>query len=398
MAARPAIETLVTQPFIWILAAGGFASTFSGRAVEPMIALIARDLTAPFESVALLAPAFALPFAFIQLILGPIGDALGKERVMKVCAVLLTITLVGCALAPDLSLLVVLRVVGGMTAGGVIPLAIALVGDRVPIAGRQVAISRLLIAIISGQLAGSSLAGILALAIGWRGVFWLSAAMMAVASVFTMVGFRATPAGSPLDLHEALRRYRGILLNPRARALFLFVFLEAIAIFSIGPYLAGLFEARAAGGAAEAGIALGGFAIGGLAYSALVQWLLRTLGLSRMLVLGGLLSATALLVLGLAGPWHVDAAAMAVLGTGFYMLHNSFQTQVTEIAPEARASAVALHAFSFFGGQALGVVLFGAGLGSVGLFPSLAAAAVLIMGVGVASARVLSRPLPARTG
>ena len=29
--------------------------------------------------------AFALPYAFIQPILGPVGDALGKERIMKVC-------------------------------------------------------------------------------------------------------------------------------------------------------------------------------------------------------------------------------------------------------------------------------------------------------------------------
>ncbi len=36
------------------------------------------------------------------------------------------------------------------------------------------------------------------------------------------------------------------------------------------------------------------------------------------------------------------------------MLHNSFQTQVTEVAPQARGSAVALHAFSFFSGQQSG--------------------------------------------
>ena len=52
---------------------------------------------------------------------------------------------------------------------------------------------------------------------------------------------------------------------------------------------------------------------------------------------------------------------MLGMGLGFYMLHNTFQAQVTEVAPKARASAVALHAFSFFCGQALGVVLMGVG-------------------------------------
>jgi predicted MFS family arabinose efflux permease len=74
------------------------------------------------------------------------------------------------------------------------------------------------------------------------------------------------------------------------------------------------------------------------------------------------------------------------------MLHNSFQTQVTEVAPQARASAVALHAFSFFVGQALGVVLLGLGLRTLGQAPSLLVAAAVILAVGIVAARVIARP------
>lgn len=50
---------------------------------------------------------------------------------------------------------------------------------------------------------------------------------------------------------------------------------------------------------------------------------------------GGAVSGGALLVVGLAGSWQADAAALTALGLGFYMLHNTFQVQVTEVAPEA---------------------------------------------------------------
>ena len=380
------------RSFIWILASSGFASTFSGRAVEPMVGIIARDLATPVETAALLAAAFALPYAFIQPILGPVGDALGKERVMKVCLALLVLALFGSTLAPDITTLFALRIVAGAAAGGVIPLALALVGDRVEMARRQVAISRLLIAVITGQLVGSSLAGILAAFIGWRGVFVISAVMMVVAFVATLTGFRNAPRGAAFDLGTALRRYGEILRNPRARLLFGFVFVEAIAVFSIFPYLAPLLEERGQGGSAEAGLALAGFAIGGLVYSALVRWMLATLGLRLMLVAGGIISAAAFLAFGLAGSWQMDTLAMLALGTGFYMLHNSFQTQVTELAPQARASAVALHAFSFFCGQALGVVVFGFGLRAIGLLPSMAISAVAILLVGLAAAATLTRP------
>jgi MFS transporter, DHA1 family, inner membrane transport protein len=380
------------RSFIWILASSGFASTFSGRAVEPMVGIIARDLATPVETAALLAAGFALPYAFIQPILGPIGDALGKERVMKVCLALLVLALIGSTLAPDITTLFALRIVAGAAAGGVIPLALALVGDRVEMARRQVAISRLLIAVITGQLIGSSLAGILAALIGWRGVFVISAVMMVVAFVATLTGFRNAPRGAAFDLGTALWRYGEILRNRRARLLFGFVFVEAIAVFSIFPYLAPLLEERGQGGSAEAGLALAGFAIGGLVYSALVRWMLATLGLRLMLVAGGIISAAAFLAFGLAGSWQMDTLAMLALGTGFYMLHNSFQTQVTELAPQARASAVALHAFSFFCGQALGVVVFGFGLRAIGLLPSMAISAVAILLVGLAAAATLTRP------
>jgi predicted MFS family arabinose efflux permease len=309
------------------------------------------------------------------------------------CLAILVLALLGSVFAPNASLLFAMRILAGLSAGGVVPLALALLGDRVEMAQRQIAISRFLVAVIVGQLAGSSLAGLLAEGVGWRGVFGLSTTLMLVALAATLGGFRrATPAGR-FDPSLALVRYRDIIGNVRARTLFLLVFTEAIAIFGIFPYIAPLLEADGKGGAAEAGIALGGFAIGGLAYSALVGWMLRRLGLGRMLVAGGILAGAALLAIGFVSDWKGDAGAMVALGLGFYMLHNSFQTQVTEIAPQARASAVALHAFSFFCGQALGVVVVGFGLRAAGQLPTMALAALLIVGVGLVAAATLTRPV-----
>jgi predicted MFS family arabinose efflux permease len=385
-----------SRRLILILAAGGFASSFSSRALEPLVGVVARDLATSVETIALLSAAFALPYAFIQPVLGPVGDALGKERVMKACLSILALSLAASAAAPNAGSLFVLRVVSGAAAGGVIPLALALLGDRVPMAERQVAISRFVVAIITSQLAGASLAGFLAAGIGWRGVVGLSSGLTLAALAATLVGFRGRAQAGAFDLGVAIERYRGIAANPRARALFLFVFCEAIAVFGVFPYIAPLLEARGGGGPAEAGLALAGFAIGGLAYSALVAWMLRRLGLRRMLAGGGILGAAALTTVGLAGHWTSDAAAMVILGFGYYLLHNSFQTQVTEVAPQARASAVALHAFSFFLGQSIGVVAMGLGLRMLGQLPSLLLAAALILAVGLMASRVIGRA-PRRT-
>ncbi|WP_262031384.1 MFS transporter [Microvirga sp. Mcv34] len=387
-----------SRNLILILATSGFASTFSGRAVEPMVGIIARDLGSNPQTIALLSAAFALPYAFIQPVLGPIGDALGKERVMKVALSILFLALACSFFAPNAATLFTLRVIAGAAAGGAVPLSIALIGDRVEMARRQVALSRYLVAVIMGQLAGSSLAGLLAEAIGWRGVFGLSTLMMALALAVTVIGFRGALPGGRFDPGTAIQRYRGILSNPRALFLFGSVFVEAIALFGVFPYIAPLLEERGGGGAAQAGFAIGGFALGGLVYSALVSWMLRRLGIGRILLGGGFFAGAALLVLGTGGDWKLDAAALLLMGLGFYMLHNTFQAQVTEVAPGARASAVALHAFSFFCGQALGVVLMGFGLRNIGLMASTSVAALVIVCVGVTAAAVLGRsPKPPAT-
>jgi len=357
---------------IVILACAGFGSTFALRSFEPLVGVIARDFASDPHRVALLSTAFALPYALIQPILGPVGDALGKERVMTGC--------------------LALRMLAGAAAGGCIPLSLALLGDRVPMASRQVAIGRFLVAVILGQLSGSTFAGLIEAAIGWRGVAGVTAVVAGLACVAVALGFPAggrAPARRPA-FGAALANYRTILANPRARVLFGAVFVEAIAIFGVFPHLAPLLEARDAGGPREAGLALAGFAVGGLGYAACVGLLVRRLGLARMLIGGGLVCAASLLVVGLAGSWQGDCAALTAMGFGFYMLHNTFQTQVTEVAPKARGSAVALHAFSFFCGQALGVAILGEGLLVLGQFGALAACAVTILALGLVTASRLS--------
>ncbi|MFL5006235.1 MAG: MFS transporter [Microvirga sp.] len=385
----PALDRSVRR-MILILAVSGFASTSAGRSVEPLVGVIARDLRSDPHTVALLATAFALPYAFIQPILGPVADALGKERIFPICLGTLAVAMALCAAAPTIELLFGLRVLAGMAAGGVIPTSLGMIGDKVAMASRQVAISRFLAAVILGQLAGSSVSGLLAAWIGWRGVFGLAAALTAVAALGAILGFRESRRPPErLSLAEALERYRRVLTNRRARFLYAFVFVDGMAFFGLMPYVAPNLEAHAAGGPFEAGLVLAGFALGGLLYSALVTWLLRVLGLGRMFVSGGCAAGAALLGLAFGQGWILEAALMVALGTAFYMIHNSYQTQVTEVVPDARASAIAFHAFSFFIGQALGVALFGAGIGTLGWTASLTIAAVTAVALGAVSAWVL---------
>jgi DHA1 family inner membrane transport protein len=99
-------------------------------------------------------------------------------------------------------------------------------------------------------------------------------------------------------------------------------------------------------------------------------------------------------VIALRMPWLVEFANFILLGFGFYLLHGCIQVYVTELAPSARGSAMAGHSFFFFVGQAVGPVVYGLGLGSVGIVSVLLVGAVMLTATGWICALRLRRTVP----
>ena len=142
----------------------------------------------------------------------------------------------------------------------------------------------------------------------------------------------------------------------------------------------------------EAGFVIGAMAIGGVIYALAVRRILALLGGQlNMIRAGGLIAAAGFVLAALPLTWPQLTAAATIIGIGFYMIHNSLQTQATELAPSARGAAVSLHAFCFFLGQAAGPPLFGLGITSLGAETTLIIAAATMATLGLALANLLTK-------
>jgi predicted MFS family arabinose efflux permease len=360
-----------------------FAGALATRATDPVVADIAMDFGTTAAQAALLGTAYTLPFALVQPILGPVADAVGKRRVVTICVGLLCVMLALCAVAASLGWLMAFRALSGVAAGGMMPLTLAIMGDAVPLKDRQVALSRMLVFGISGQIAGGAIAGPIAAVAGWRGMlaFCAVAAVVGLAALVAAARSATPEAVTRYDPVVAAKRYRTILRNPQAIPLYATVAVEGGLVFGSFPFIAPLMIARGIGGTTEAGLAIGAFGIGGLGYAALARPLLNRFGPAHVVRIGGILGFVALAGLGAAPALGVAVAAGFLLGMAFYMIHNAIQVRATELSPQFRGSAVSLHAFSFFTGQSLGPVAFGLGAATIGLGASLGVAAVLLMGL-----------------
>lgn len=337
--------------------------------MDPIVPQIAREFAADPHTIALVASAFAIPYALSQPVLGPLGDTVGKTRIIKIGLGVLLASLLVSAFAPSEEILFASRVVSGAAGGGVIPVAFAILGDRLDISERQVGLSRVLAVMLTALLVGSIGSGLTADLFGWRIVLAISAAITGAAFIVTLVYLqpRAGRTSKAFSVSQILTGYGQVFANPRAKICFSAVFIEGVIIFGFLPYIAILLEQRGAGGIREAGFVLAGMGLGGILYATTVPILLRYLrDMFNLIRVGGALTGIGFIGVAAGGPWWAEAASFVLIGFGFYAVHNSLQTQATELAPNNRGSAVSLHSFFFFLGQAAGVPFYGLALDNVG--------------------------------
>jgi predicted MFS family arabinose efflux permease len=370
-----------------------FASALFMRATDPVIPQIAVGLNVELTTAALLTTGFTLPYALVQPLLGALADMFSKARLMLLCLFIVASASLVCGFAPNFETLFAARMVAGAAAGGVIPISFALVGDKIPVAGRQVAMGRLLFAIMTGNLLGATFAGVITDLVSWRGVFFATGGFGLLVLAAAIPGFRSfSEATRSFDLSTLVPNYVSIFRNPLAKICFGAVFFEAVFMYGCFPYIATMLHQAGETRASIAGIVIAGFGIGGAVYGASVSRVLPWIGEQRMMRLGGATLGFCLVVIAARVPWPVEFMNFALLGFGFYMLHAVIQIYASELAPAARGTAMALHSCFFFIGQAVGPVIYGAGLDTIGLSPVLVFGGAVLVGVGLVCAHYLRRP------
>ena len=375
--------------YLFLLATCCFIGSLSLRLLDPLVPEIARELQTTPESVALLSTAFLLSYAVAQPLVGSIGDAFGKVRVLKVCSWALGVMLVVMALAPSIEVLYVARILGGVFGGGVFTIALAIVGDRVASNERQVAMSNLIMASQWAQLFGIIGCGLVASFIGWRLAVGVAALAAILASVMLARNLKPRPGAVriPFDLRRIRTSFATLLANPQASTCYAGVFFDGMAVMGSLPFVALLLEQNGQGGLTEASFVIAGMGCGGLLYTLTVRRMLPLLGgMLNMLRYGGVLCAVGLAAVAQVGIWPLQMVAYTVAGLGFFMLHASLQAQATDVAPELRATSISLHSTFFTLGTAIGPVLYAVGIHAIGAKASILLGALAILVVGMFTA------------
>jgi YNFM family putative membrane transporter len=179
----PAPITGSASAAILALAVASFASQALVRAADTLLPQIAADFAVSAGAASIVITAYALTHGSMQFITGPIADAFGKYRTVALACALSAATVTACGLARTLDTLTLARFFSGLTVAWILPISLAFIGDVVPYEQRQQVLGRFLAGQVLGQLFGQAAGGIVGDWFGWRTVFLLLAAMLAVAAV-----------------------------------------------------------------------------------------------------------------------------------------------------------------------------------------------------------------------
>ncbi|MCB2001859.1 MAG: MFS transporter, partial [Rhodoferax sp.] len=179
-----------TQRTVLLLSFATFSSMVAQRICDAMLPELARSFDVGLAQAAAVVSMFAVVYGVAQLVYGPLGDRLGKFRIVAWATLACGVGSVLAALAGSLNALVLARMATGLGAAAVIPLALAWIGDNVPFDELQQTIARVglgtTLGIGVGQLAG----GMLTQTLGWRWAFVFMAALFGVVGTLLLLDWR----------------------------------------------------------------------------------------------------------------------------------------------------------------------------------------------------------------
>ena len=383
---------------ILLLSFATFSSMAVQRICDAMLPELARVFSVSLGQAAQVVSVFAVVYGAAQLFYGPMGDRLGKFRIVTFATLACSVGSVVAVFASSLSMLVVARVMVALGAAAIIPLAMAWVGDMAHEAQLQETLAKVGLGSTLGIVGGQLLGGLLTDVLGWRWAFGFMAVLFLVVGSLLFVNWRAQQrvVAEPTEDKQVLRpgfvaQALTIITGRWSRVVLIVAFMEGATGFGVLAVWASHLHDALGLSLTSAGAIVALFGLGGVAYMATARHLISRLGQPGLTKLGGTLVGVAALVVAFTPYWVLALPACLVGGFGFFMLHNTLQTNAAQMTPEARGTAVSLFAASLFLGQSVGVFFAAKLIDRMGSGAVVAAGGVLVLAVGVYFSAALGR-------
>jgi AAHS family benzoate transporter-like MFS transporter len=127
------------------------------------------------------------------LVAGTLADRIGRRKLVVASVIWFSVAMILCAIAPSLTVFIVVRVLGGVGLGALFPVVTALVMEFAPPNRKAIAYSLTLFGYLAGGIVAGVLGFLLIPSLGWRSMFWIGAIPLLLVPV-VIVALPESPA------------------------------------------------------------------------------------------------------------------------------------------------------------------------------------------------------------
>ncbi|MCX8683205.1 MFS transporter [Gilliamella sp. B2889] len=176
------------------LLAACVAFQLNASMLSPVLVTIAKELGTNDAAVGLSQTSFFTAAALFSLFLPRLSDIKGRKKVLSAMLIIMTLGTVIAAIAPNIEVLYVARIIQGVS-GPVVPLCLLMLSFEVKDV-KQYGMLMGIITAVNGGIAGvdAIAGGLLATHFGFRSVFWIIAIVAAISAFFV---YRFAPESQP---------------------------------------------------------------------------------------------------------------------------------------------------------------------------------------------------------
>ena len=352
------------------------------RILAPVLPSISASLGSPPGIVGLAMTTYSLAYGTGQLLYGPLSDRRGRIAVVRVAGLAFSACCVLSALASTTWQFIAARLLAGAFAGAVIPLTLVYIGDTVEYGQRQMVLGRFS-ALTSCALAFSaSIGGTIAYLVSWR-IMLIGYGVLALIPVCLMWRHEPVRPRAGATPANTAGEFASLCRDPRARAVYLAVFLEGSLVWGGATYIGTFGIVRHGLDQFTVGLLFALVGVGTMGGGLFVGRIRRVLSENALARVGGSLMGAGYVLLIPRWPWPLFAVSMLLLGLGYAGLHTTLQVRGTELSAASRGTAFALFAFFLFAGIAIGTGVLGRLVDRGSYEAAFAAAGIGLAGIGL---------------
>ena len=336
---------------------------FQAYMIAPLIPKLATIFNVSEQRIGLIVPAYMLAYGVSVLFYGFISDKFGRKRILQISLLAFIVLTAITALVQSASQLILLRLLTGLGASGVVPMSLALVGDLFKPSERGRPLGLLFAAMEGGMALGSTAGVMLEPYTGWRMLF-LATALLAALALWIQVarmGWKQEPHKSGhTSLKNMLGGFYRLLAFRRGLRTYLFVFWNGIFHSGIYTWLGVYFVQKYDLGPIEIGLAILGYGLPGFFFGSLIGRTADRRGRYPIILIGLATAAIATASLALEIPVLVAALAVTLISFGYDLTQPLFAGIVTELGGKKQGGqAMGLNVFALFTGFGIGSLIFG---------------------------------------